>query len=64
MRVEIAWSTNCRSSGSLVLRYSLTVGLPTPWVIRLWICWGSAAGMITAASAAPLRTLATASASE
>ena len=57
-RLWIAWLTNWRSIGSFVLRYRWTVGLPNPWVTRLWICCGRSAGMITAASASPLRTAA------
>jgi hypothetical protein len=63
-RDEIAWSTNWRWMGSFVFRYSCTVGLPIPCVIRLCTCCGRSAGMISAASASPLRTLAIACARE
>ena len=63
-RALIAWSANCRSSGSRVFRISSTVGLPTPWVIRLLIWEMMSAGMISAAGACPLLTLAIASARE
>ena len=39
-RAWMAWSANWRSSGSLELRMSCTVGLPTPVVTRLWIWAG------------------------
>ena len=46
------------------LRISSTVGLPTPWVTRLWIWAGMSAGTISAAAAAPVRTFAIASSRE
>ena len=63
-RALIVCSANWRSSGSLELRISSTVGLPTPWVTRLWICAGMSDGTISAAAAWPERTFAIASSRE
>src|SRR2546421_281849 len=57
----MAWLANWRSSGSRELRISCTVGLPTPWVTRLWIWEMMSPGTISAALACPSRTLAIAS---
>ena len=54
----IACWANWRSSGSRELRISSTVGLPTPWVISVLIWLMMSAGMMSAAWAWPLFTLA------
>ena len=56
------WSlTNWRSSGSLLLRYTSTVGEPTPVVTRLRISVTMSAGTTTAATASPFLTASIAS---
>jgi hypothetical protein len=63
-RALIVCSANWRSNGSLELRISSTVGLPTPWVTRLSIWAGMSDGTINAAAAWPERTLEIASSRE